>query len=99
MLRPRGKKPPSQHHQARHGTTLQQRTDDRQPGNLPFDPQQYMNTQEVDDDTESVEDVVDDESILNAFKRRKRARSSHIWLPKNGIEHSTPDGVTRWKCQ
>jgi len=54
---------------------------------------------EVDDDTESVEDVVDDESIPNAFKRRKGVRSSHISLPKNGIEHTTPDGVTRWKCQ
>jgi len=66
---PQGKKPPSQHHQARRGTTSQQRTDDRQPGNPPFDPKQYTNTQEVDDDTKSVEDVVDDESIPDALKR------------------------------
>jgi len=66
---PQGKKPPSQHHQARRGTTSQQRTDDRQPGNPLFDPKQYTNTQEVDDDTKSVEDVVDDESIPDALKR------------------------------
>jgi len=99
MLHPRGKKPPSQYHQARHGTTLQQHTDDRLPENLLFNPQQYTNIREVDDDTVSVEDVVDDESIPDAFKRRKRVQSSHIWLSKNGIEHTTPDGVTCWKCQ
>jgi hAT family C-terminal dimerisation region len=75
MPRPRGKKPPSQHHQARRGTTSQQRTDDRQPGNPPFDPEQYTNTREVDDDTESVEDV--------DLSRWERKRLAVTQLPAN----------------
>ena len=80
MPRPWGKKP-SQHHQTHRGTTLQQSsesTDKRQPEEPPFDTQQYTNAREPYDDTESVEEVMDDESIPDAFKTRKRARSSHI---------------------
>jgi len=54
-----------------------------------FDPQQYTIEREPCDDTETVEEVMDDESIPNAFERRKREWSRHICLPENGIEYTT----------
>jgi len=92
MPRPRGKKP-SQHYQTHRGTTSQQRTDERQQGNLPFDPQQYTNAREPFDDTESVEEV-DGESIPDAFKRRNRVRSSHNGYPKT----ASSSRYFMWPC-
>lgn len=58
----------------------------------------YSNHREPYEDTKSVEDVHDEDSIPDVFKGRKKARSSHIWLPENGEDY-TLAGVTRWKCQ
>lgn len=100
MPRPRGKKA-SQYHQAHIGISSQKQTDEglSQTRGTLVASHQYTNDREPYDDTESVEEVADDESVPDAFKKRKRVRSSHIWLPENGIEHITPDGVKRWKCQ
>jgi hypothetical protein len=56
------------------------------------------NHREPYDDTESVEEVVDDDSIPDIFKSEKKKRFSHIWLPENGQEY-TLAGIVRWKCQ
>jgi hypothetical protein len=42
------------------------------------------NHREPYDDTESVEEVVDEDSIPDIFKSEKKTRFSHIWLPENG---------------
>jgi len=33
-----------------------------------------------------VEELLDANSIPGIFTAKKKARSSHIWLPKNGLE-------------
>jgi len=58
----------------------------------------YSNSRDPIDDSDSVAEVLDQDSIPDVFKAKKKVRSSHIWLPENGIE-CVVDGVDRWKCQ
>jgi hypothetical protein len=97
MARPRGKKTQPQHPQ--HRTERQETTKSRdKPQHDPVGSDRYSNHREPCEDTESVEEVFDEDSIPDIFKGRKKARSSHIWLPENGEDY-TFGGVTRWKCQ
>jgi hypothetical protein len=50
------------------------------------------NHREPYDDTESVEEVVDEDSIPDIFKSEKKTRFSHIWLPENGQEYTLAGG-------
>ena len=40
----------------------------------------------IEDDNDSVEELLDANSIPGIFTAKKKARSSHIWLPENGLE-------------
>jgi len=52
----------------------------------------------MENDNDSVEALEDANSISEVFMARRKARSSHIWLPENGIE-CIINGLVRWKCQ
>ena len=40
----------------------------------------------IEDDNDSVEELLDANSIPGIFAAKKKARSSHIWLPENGLK-------------
>ena len=46
----------------------------------------YTNRTDRYDDSDSVAEVSDQDSIPDVFKAKKRVRSSHIWLPDSRIE-------------
>jgi len=46
----------------------------------------YTNSRDPIDDSDSVAEVLDQDSIPDVFKAKKKVCSSHIWLPENGIE-------------
>ena len=99
MPRPRAKKsqPSYRHsHTESHETTSTTSRDASQYDSIGSDV--YTNHREPYDDTESVEEVDDEDSIPDIFKGRKKTRFSHIWLPENGEEY-TLAGIIRWKCQ
>jgi len=56
----------------------------------------YTNSRDPIDDSDLAAEVLDQDSIPDVFKAKKKVRSSHIWLPENGIE-CVVDGVDRWK--
>jgi hypothetical protein len=58
----------------------------------------YTNERDPIEDSDSMAEVHDQDSIPPIFKAKKRQRSSHIWLPENGVE-CVVDGVDRWKYQ
>jgi hypothetical protein len=55
------------------------------------------NARKPTSDTDSVVELRDDNSILDVFKGRKNARSSHIWLLENGVEYAVDGAVTKKK--
>ena len=61
-------------------------------------PTDDTQNKQMENDEDSVEAVEDANSIPEVFMARRKARSSHIWLPENGIE-CTINGVVRWKGQ
>jgi len=46
----------------------------------------YTNIRIPINDSDSVAEILDLDSIPDVFKAKKKVRSSHIWLPENGIE-------------
>jgi len=96
MARPPSKKlePYHQNHRTKSQETIKSR---EVPPHQLAESDHYSNHHEVNEDTESVEEVLDKESISDVFKGRKKARSSHIWQSENGEEY-TFAGITRWKC-
>jgi len=96
MARPRGKK--SEPYRQNHCTKSQETIKSREVApHESAESDHYSHHREVNEDTESMEEVLDEESIPDVFKGRKKARSSHIWQSENGEEY-TFAGITRWKC-
>jgi hypothetical protein len=93
MARPRGKKKAHLPKQPSYSTTSAEPVPTLS-NDAPT--QTYTNIRTPTSDTDTVVEVHDDDSIPDAFKAKKKARLSHIWLPENGIE-CIIDGVARWK--
>jgi len=83
MARPRGKKPQAQGHQTAHVRSTAINTP-----LIESDPRPTDNTpnKQIEDNNDSVEELLDANSIPGIFAAKKKARSSHIWLPENGLE-------------
>jgi len=61
-------------------------------------PTDDTQNRQIENDKDSVEALEDADSIPDVFMARRKARSSHIWLPENELE-CTINGFVRWKCQ
>ena len=49
-------------------------------------PTDNIQNKQIENDKDSVEALEDADSIPGVFMARRKARSSHIWLPEDGLE-------------
>jgi len=79
----RGKKPQAQGQQTAHvhSTVINTPLVESNPR-----PSDNTTNKQIEDNNDSVEELLDANSIPGIFRAKKKARSSHIWLPENRLE-------------